>query len=226
MQQFYVASGFVLAILLVLGHAAVAEADCHLPEDNEIVSLMESTYTSDVTITLVRQHGVCMASGMYRHQWRSASFLVRYSCTPVASCERGAEVQKEMLDIRCEDGAWSVNGVMNATPATTFDTPLFTNCSSCASPTEIEDSDEEHHCVGKDLLFTCNRVTMQGWQVKLLSNHTSLLKNASVGAANQFGGVRSTASYFYRIVNVSEYDIRRGGKAGYPSRFWAYVIPP
>ena len=50
----------------------------------------------------------------------------------------------------CEDGAWSVHAV-NATPAaTSFETPLFTSCSSCVSPTEIKESDEEHHCVGKN----------------------------------------------------------------------------
>ena len=138
MQQLYIALGMALAMLLALGHNAVAQTDCHLPDNEEMVSLIEATYTSDVTINLRRNHSVCLASGMFRDQWRSASFLVRYTCTPAASCNRGVEVEKELLDIRCEDGAWSFHA-MNATPiATSFETPLFTNCSSCVSPTEIK----------------------------------------------------------------------------------------
>ena len=150
MQQLYVASGMALAMLLAIGQKAVAQTDCYLPNNVEMESLINATYTSEVTVTLLRNHSVCLASGMYRDQWSSASFLVRYTCTPVASCNRGAEVAKELLDLRCEDGAWLVHAV-NATPAaTSFETPLFTSCSSCVSPTEIKESDEEHHCVGKN----------------------------------------------------------------------------
>ena len=98
---------------------------------------------------------MCLASGMYRDQWSSASFLVRYTCIPVASCNRGPEVAKELLDLHCEDGAWLVHAA-NATPAaTSFETPLFTSCSSCVSPSEIKEADQEHHCVGKELLLEC-----------------------------------------------------------------------
>ena len=158
MQQLYVALGMALAMLLALGHNAVAQTDCYLPDNEEMVSLIEATYTSDVMITLRRNHSVCLASGMYRDKWSSASFLVRYTCTPEENCSRGPEVEKELLDIRCEEGAWMVHAV-NATPnATSFDTPLYTNCSSCVSPTEIEESDGVRHCVGKELLFTCNMI--------------------------------------------------------------------
>ena len=151
MQQLYVTSGMALAMLMALGHNAVAQIDCNLPNDVEMESLINATYISEVTVTLLRNHRVCLVSGMYRDQWSSASFLVGYTCTPVASCNKGPEVEKELLDLRCEDGAWSVHAV-NATPAaTSFETPLFTSCSSCVSPTEIKESDEEHHCVGKYL---------------------------------------------------------------------------
>ena len=153
MQQLYVALGMALAMLLALGHNAVAQTDCNLPDNEEMESLIEATYTSDVTITLRRNHSVCLASGMYRDKWSSASFLVRYTCTPAARCNNRTEVEKELLDIRCENGNWSFHA-MNATPdATSFETPLYTNCSSCVSPTEIEESDEERHCVGKELYY-------------------------------------------------------------------------
>ena len=152
MQQLYIALGMALAMLLALGHNAVAQTDCNLPDEEEMLSLIEATYTSDVTINLRRNHSVCLASGMYRDKWSSASFLFRYTCTS-GSCERGPEVEKELLDIRCEEGAWMVHA-MNATPnATFFETPLFTNCSSCVSPKEIKESDEKHHCVGKELIL-------------------------------------------------------------------------
>ena len=153
MQQLYVALGMALAMLLALGHNAVAQTDCNLPDDEEIKSLINSTYSDNVMIDSLTKHSVCLASGMYRDQWRSASILVRYTCTPAASCVRGAEIAKELLDIRCEDGAWLVHA-MNATPAaTSFETPLFTSCSNCVSPTEIKESDEENHCVGKELIL-------------------------------------------------------------------------
>ena len=148
MQELYVALRVVLAILLALGRNAAAEADCHLPEDNDILSLIDTTYTSAVTTNLTQMQYVCLASGMYRDQYRSASLLVRYTCT-TPSCVRGAVVEKELLDLSCVDGEWSV-ATFTEDPDTEFDTPPRTDCSSCINSTEIDTFlyDATSHCIG------------------------------------------------------------------------------
>ena len=164
MPQLYVVLGMALATLLALYHRTVAEADCHLPEDSEIISLIKTTYTSPVTISLTRKYTVCLASGMCRDKYRSASLLVHYTCT-TRSCARGAVVEKELLDLRCTAGAWSVAN-LTADPHTEFDTVPRTDCSSCVSPTEIDSSlkqsyDAASHCVGK--LLQCNMIHCKGY---------------------------------------------------------------
>ena len=154
MPELYVVLRMALATLLAIVRNTVAEADCHLPEDSEIISLINTTYTSPVTISLTRKYTVCLASGTCRDQYRSASLLVQYMCT-TRSCARGAVVEKELLDLRCTAGAWSVVN-LTADPHTEFDTAPRTNCSSCVSPTEIDTSlnqsyDAASHCVGKAL---------------------------------------------------------------------------
>ena len=133
MQQLYVAIGMALAMLLALGHNAVAQTDCNLPDRAELESLINATYTFDVEIVLKKNQSVCLASGMYRDQWSSASFLVGYTCES-GNCSRGAEVPKELLDIRCKDGNWSFHAMNTSPDATSFQTSLFTSCSSCVSP--------------------------------------------------------------------------------------------
>ena len=58
MQELYVALKVVLAILLALGRNAAAEADCHLPEDNDIRTI--TTYTSAVTTCQLDADAVCV----------------------------------------------------------------------------------------------------------------------------------------------------------------------
>ena len=149
MRQIYIALRVALAILLAVSHSAVAETDCRLPEEREIISLINITYTSAVTINLNRTQYTCLASGMHRDQYRSASLLVRYMCT-TPSCVRGAEVERELLDLSCEDGAWSV-AAFTEDPDTEFDIETRTDCSSCVNSTEIETLpyDATTHCIGK-----------------------------------------------------------------------------
>lgn len=142
----------VITLLLASTRNAVAGAGCHLPEDSELISLITATYTSEVAISLTRAHYACQASGMYRDEYRSASLLVRYNCTTqTASCARGNQVEKELLDLRCVDGAWSVANFTEDTAAE-FDTTPKKDCSSCTSSTERNTSleyDATTHCVGK-----------------------------------------------------------------------------
>ena len=157
MWRFYVGLRVALAILLAVSHSVVAETDCRLPEESEIVILISTTYTSAVTINLSRRQYACLASGMHRDQYRSASLLVEYTCTtPITSCVRGAEVQKELLDLSCVDGAWSV-ATFTEDPDTGFEIETRTDCSSCVNSTEIETLpyDATTHCVGKTLLLQC-----------------------------------------------------------------------
>ena len=152
MWQIYIALRVALAILLAVSHSAVAETDCRLPEDREIISLINTTYTnSAVIINLGRIKYACLASGMYRDQYRSASLLVGYTCT-TPSCVRGAEVEKELLDLSCVDGAWSV-AAFTEDPDIEFDIETRTDCSSCVNTTAIETYDATTHCVGKALYF-------------------------------------------------------------------------
>ena len=151
MRELYVALRVILAILLALGHNAAAKTDCHLPEDNEIISLINTTYTSAVTINLRQTKYACLASGMYRDQYRSASLLVQYTCT-TPSCVRGSEVEKELLDLSCVDGVWSV-ATFTEDPDTEFDTAPRTDCSSCINSTEIDTLlyDATSHCIGNNM---------------------------------------------------------------------------
>ena len=149
MRQLCIVLRVTVAALLALGHSVLAETDCRLPGDGEIISLISTTYTIAVTINLNRTQYACLASGMRRDQYRSASLLVRYTCT-TPSCVRGAEVERELLDLSCEDGAWSV-AAFTEDPVTEFDVETRTDCSSCVNSTAMETLpyDATTHCVGK-----------------------------------------------------------------------------
>ena len=150
MWKFYVGLRVALATLLAFSRSTVAETDCRFPEKSEIISLINTTYTSAVTVNLNRTQYACLASGMHRDQYRSASLLVRYTCT-TPSCVRGAEVERELLDLSCEDGAWSV-ATFTEDPDTEFDIETRTDCSSCVNSSEIEKYDATTHCVGKAII--------------------------------------------------------------------------
>ena len=74
-------------------------------------------------------------------------------CAHQLTCVRGPAVEKELLDLLCEDGAWSV-AAFNEDPDTEFDIETRTDCSSCVNSTEIETYDAITHCVGEDTV--CN----------------------------------------------------------------------
>ena len=149
MRELCIPLRVALAILLVFSHNTAAETDCHLPEDSEIVFLINITYTSAVTVNLMRTQYACLASGTHRDQYRSASLLVGYACT-TPTCVRGAEVGKELLDLSCVDGAWSV-AAFTEDPDAEFDIEARTDCSSCISSTDsnVLSYDARSHCVGK-----------------------------------------------------------------------------
>ena len=151
MRLLRVALRVALAILLVFSHNTAAESDCNLPERSEIAFLINITYTSAVTVNLMRTQYACLASGMHRDQYRSASLLVGYMCT-TPSCVRGAEVEKELLDLSCVDGAWSV-AAFTEDPDAEFDAETRTDCSSCISSTYLNvlPYDARSRCLGKPL---------------------------------------------------------------------------
>ena len=162
MELLYAAKVIVITLLASTCNV-VANIGCDLPTPIETTSLIASTYASPVTIQLTLEQYACLASGMYRDKYRSASLLVRYSCTTRIGCARGSDVEKELLDLQCmDDGSWLVAN-FTENPEAEFDKTMRTNCSSCISPTELDTSmtslyDATSHCVGKAFLFVHN-----GW---------------------------------------------------------------
>lgn len=157
MELLYAAKVIVI-ILLASTCNVLADTGCDRPTatPREAISLIASTYTSPVTIRLTRAQDACLASGMYRDKYRSASLLVQYSCTAplIGSCVRGSEVGKELLDLQCmDDGSWLVAN-FTENPEAEFEKTRRTSCSSCISSTELDASvtslyDATSHCVGK-----------------------------------------------------------------------------
>ena len=157
MELLYAAKVIVL-ILLASTCNVLADTGCNRPTamPSEVISLIASTYTSPVTIQLTRAYDACLASGMYRNKYRSASLLVQYSCTAplIGSCVRGSKVGKELLDLQCmDDSSWLVAN-FTENPDAEFDKTTRTSCSSCIGPMELDTSvtslyDAISHCVGK-----------------------------------------------------------------------------
>jgi len=113
---------------------------------------------SPPTITVLRNHTVCLSVGPTIDKFSSISLVIEYNCTGNAFCPDGQAI--EQFDFGCNSqGEWSFiqfsdsDNARTTNPVANFDTSLRTDCGACfpAHPDPINPPtiDPVTHCHGR-----------------------------------------------------------------------------
>ena len=119
-------------------------------------AITEGDTPSPPTITVLRNHTVCLSVGPTRDKFSSISLVIEYTCTGNAFCPSRQAV--EQFDFGCNNqGKWIFGQFSNfdagqeQNPEVNFDTTLRMDCGVCFSVSQSPDNppDPVTHCHGR-----------------------------------------------------------------------------
>ena len=157
---------FTLAVcaLALLTTTTAQLTDCELSdlfnggtlETEMSTGILNGDTPSPPTITVLRNHTVCLSVGPTIDKFSSISLLIEYTCTGSAFCPSGQAV--EQFDFGCNNqGEWIFGQFSNfdagreQNPEANFDTTLRMDCGVCFSEPQSPDDppDPVTHCHGR-----------------------------------------------------------------------------
>ena len=156
---------FMLAVcaLAFLTTTTAQLNDCELSDlfnggtlETQMSTAITEGDTPSPTITVLRNHTVCLSVGPTRDKFSSISLVIEYTCTGNAFCPSGQAV--EQFDFGCNNqGEWIFGQFSNfdagqeQNPEANFDTTLRMDCGVCFSVSQSPDNppDPVTHCHGR-----------------------------------------------------------------------------
>ena len=155
-----------VCVLALLSAAAAQFGDCELSDlfnggtiEGEMAdAIISGDNPSTPSISLLRNHTVCLSVGPARGKYSSISLVIQYSCMGNARCPQSAQ-DIEQWDFGCTNGEWSYiqfsdfDNARTTNPMADFDTSLRNDCGACfpvhPAPEDTRIIDSVTHCHGR-----------------------------------------------------------------------------
>ena len=127
--------------------------------EREMAKLLFVNDSTQPTITVLRNHTVCLSVGPTRGSVSSIALVIQYNCTGSAACPPGGSAT-EQYDLGCNNQSqWSFAQFgdrergRTTDPTANFDTSLRTDCGACfpvyTNQTDPPTIDPVTHCHGR-----------------------------------------------------------------------------